>query len=103
MESGILLITFLADLRMVIDEFSALRVSLFVMNQDIMAIIIFLHAIMSSSMLSLMNEDICNICKDSEVTKLTAIRQIVNEKDTKEGGRIEPWVTPQLYVLMSNL
>ena len=47
MESGILLITFLADLRMVIDEFSALRVSLFVMNQDIMAIIIFLYALMS--------------------------------------------------------
>ena len=54
-------------------------------------------------MLSLMNEDICNICKDSEVTKVTAIRQIVNEKDKKEGGRIEPWVTPQLIVLMSNL
>ena len=47
MESGILLITFLVDLRMVIDEFSALRVGLFVMNQDIMAIIIFLHALMS--------------------------------------------------------
>ena len=47
MESGILLITFLVDLRMVIDEFSALRVSLFVMNQDIMTIIIFLYALMS--------------------------------------------------------
>ena len=47
MESGIVLITFLVDLRMVIDEFSALGVSLFVMKQDIMAIIIFLYALMS--------------------------------------------------------
>ena len=47
MESGILLITFLVYFRMVIDEFSALRVSLFVMKQDIMAIIIFLYALMS--------------------------------------------------------
>ena len=54
-------------------------------------------------MLSLMNEDICIICKDSEVTKGTAIRHIFNEKDKKEGGRTEPWVTPQLIVLMSNL
>ena len=37
-----------------------------------------------------MNEDICIIWKDSEVTKGTAIRQIVNEKDKKEGGRTEP-------------
>ena len=54
-------------------------------------------------MLSFMNEDIYIICKDSEVTKGTAIRQIFNEKDEKEGGRTEPWVTPQLIVLMSNL
>ena len=54
-------------------------------------------------MLSLMNEDICIMCKDSEVTKGTEIRQIFNEKDKKEGGRTEPWVTPQLIVLISNL
>ena len=85
MESIILLITFLADLRRVIDEISALRVSLFFHEPWYNG----KHYIFACNN-EFMNEDICIIWKDSEVTKGTAIRQIVNEKDKKEGGRTEP-------------
>ena len=97
------LILLLGDLNMVKEDLSVFNVSLFARNHELREIIMFLQTLISSSILPPCTKTFVSSAKILKLPRWQQLGRSFIKRIKKSGPRTDPWGTPQLIGLVTDL